>query len=72
MERIAKRAFGKLKSDAQTILKLYSKDDIQRDSLLDGFKNEIYARRKKYLSGSSNYSDQKILNTSITLATSNG
>ncbi len=51
MERIVARAFGKLKSDAQTVLKLYSEGLTYSEiASLMGLKNETYARRKKYLS----------------------
>ncbi len=49
-ERIISKAFQKLKPDCQTILTLYS-EGISYDeiSVRMNLKNEIYARRKKYL-----------------------
>jgi len=51
LEGIVSRAFLKLKPDEQTILNLFS-EGCSYDEIADkmGFKNEGYARRKKYLS----------------------
>lgn len=51
LERIVARAFGKLKPDAQMILKLYS-EGLTFSEIANrmDLKNEVYARRKKYLS----------------------
>ena len=50
LEVVVARAFQKLKPDEQTILRLYSEglsyEEIAKEM---GFKNEVYARRKKYL-----------------------
>jgi RNA polymerase sigma factor (sigma-70 family) len=50
LERVVSRAFSKLKPDQQMVLKLYSEGN-SYEEIADkmGFKNEIYARRKKYL-----------------------
>lgn len=50
LERVVSRAFSKLKPDEQMVLKLYS-DGNSYEAIADkmGFKNETYARRKKYL-----------------------
>lgn len=51
LERIVARAFGKLKQDAQTILRLYSEGlTFSEIASRMGLKSEAYARRKKYLS----------------------
>jgi len=50
-ERIVSRAFQKLKPDRQTILTLYSDGYTYEEIAVKmNLKNEIYARRKKYLS----------------------
>jgi RNA polymerase sigma factor (sigma-70 family) len=50
-ERIVSRAFQKLKPDNQTILTLYSDGQTYEEiAVRMNLKNEIYARRKKYLS----------------------
>ncbi|MCX6302970.1 MAG: RNA polymerase sigma factor [Bacteroidia bacterium] len=50
-ERIVSRAFQKLKPDNQTILTLYSDGHSYEEiAVRMNLKNEIYARRKKYLS----------------------
>ena len=49
-ERIVSRAFEKLKPDQQIILNLFSEGISYKDIALKmNFKNETYARRKKYL-----------------------
>ncbi len=51
LERIVAKAFGKLKPDAQMILKLYSEGQTFSEiASMMGLKSEAYARRKKYLS----------------------
>jgi RNA polymerase sigma factor (sigma-70 family) len=51
LERVVARAFQKLKPDEQTIINLFSAgrsyEEIAKEM---GYKNEEYARRKKYLS----------------------
>lgn len=50
LERIVSRAFQKLKPDQQTVLNLFSEGYSYEDIALKmNLKNEIYARRKKYL-----------------------
>ncbi|OFY62299.1 MAG: hypothetical protein A2V64_05480 [Bacteroidetes bacterium RBG_13_43_22] len=50
-ERIVSRAFQKLKPDNQTILTLFSDGHSYEEIAIKmNLKNEIYARRKKYLS----------------------
>jgi RNA polymerase sigma factor (sigma-70 family) len=51
LERVVSRAFSKLKPDQQEILNLYS-DGLSYEEIAVrlNFKNETYARRKKYLS----------------------
>ena len=50
-ERIVSKAFQKLKPDNQTILTLYSDGQTYEEiAVRMNLKNEIYARRKKYLS----------------------
>ncbi len=51
LEKIVSRVFDKLKPDAQTILRLFS-EGYSYEEIADkmSLKNEIYARRKKYLS----------------------
>ena len=51
LERIVSRAFQKLKADSQTILTMFSEGSSYEDIAVKmNFKNETYARRKKYLS----------------------
>jgi RNA polymerase sigma factor (sigma-70 family) len=51
LERVLSRAFHKLKPDQQLILNLFSEGDSYEDIAIKmDLKNEIYARRKKYLS----------------------
>jgi len=51
LERILGRAFLKLKPDQQTVLKLFSEGHSYEDIAIEmNLKNEVYARRKKYLS----------------------
>jgi len=51
MERVVSRAFLKLKPDQQKILNLYSDGlTYEKIAIKMKFKNESYARRKKYLS----------------------
>jgi RNA polymerase sigma factor (sigma-70 family) len=50
LERILSRAFQKLKPDQQMVLNLFSEGHTYEDIALKmNLKNEIYARRKKYL-----------------------
>jgi RNA polymerase sigma factor (sigma-70 family) len=50
LERVVSRAFLKLKPDQQMVLKLFSEgNSYESISEIMGFKNEKYARRKKYL-----------------------
>ena len=50
LERIISRAFKKLKPDQQTILNLFSEGQSYEEiAKVMNLKNEIYARRKKYL-----------------------
>jgi RNA polymerase sigma factor (sigma-70 family) len=51
LERVVSRAFEKLKPDQQLILRLFS-DGLSYDEIAVrmNLKNELYARRKKYLS----------------------
>ena len=50
LERIISRAFQKLKPDQQMVLNLFS-DGLSYEEIADkmNLKNEVYARRKKYL-----------------------
>lgn len=50
LERVVSRAFSKLKPDQQMVLKLFSEGS-SYEAIAEkmGFKNEEYARRKKYL-----------------------
>lgn len=51
IERAVSRAFLKLKPDQQTILNLFSEGHSYEDiAVIMNLKNEVYARRKKYLS----------------------
>jgi len=51
LERVLSRAFQKLKPDQQLILNLFSEGDSYEEIAIKmDLKNEIYARRKKYLS----------------------
>ena len=51
LERIVSRAFNKLSTDSQTILTLFSEGySYPEITLKMNLKNEVYARRKKYLS----------------------
>jgi RNA polymerase sigma factor (sigma-70 family) len=51
LERIVSRVFQKLKPDQQTVLRLFSDGHSYEDIASKmNLKNEIYARRKKYLS----------------------
>ncbi len=51
LEKIVSRAFQKLKPDQQEILNLYSEGVSYTDiAIRMDLKNEVYARRKKYLS----------------------
>jgi RNA polymerase sigma factor (sigma-70 family) len=51
LERVVSRAFQKLKPDQQLILNLFSEGESYEDIALKmNLKNDIYARRKKYLS----------------------
>ena len=51
LEKIVNRCFKKLKTDARTILTLYSEGlSYEEIAARMGLKNEAYARRKKYLS----------------------
>jgi RNA polymerase sigma factor (sigma-70 family) len=50
LERVISRAFQKLKPDQQMVLRLFSDDHSYEDIAEKmGLKNEMYARRKKYL-----------------------
>jgi RNA polymerase sigma factor (sigma-70 family) len=50
LERVVSRAFQKLKPDQQTVLNLFSEGHSYEEIAIKmNFKNEIYARRKKYL-----------------------
>jgi len=50
LERVVSRAFNKLKPDQQTVLNLFSEGHTYEEIALKmNLKNEIYARRKKYL-----------------------
>lgn len=51
LERVVSRAFQKLKPDQQTVLNLFS-EGLSYEEIANkmNLKNEIYARRKKYLS----------------------
>ena len=50
LERVVSRAFQKLKPDQQTVLSLFSDGHSYEEIALKmNLKNEIYARRKKYL-----------------------
>jgi RNA polymerase sigma factor (sigma-70 family) len=50
LERIVSRAFQKLKSDQQMVLRLFSEGKTYEEIALKmNLKNEVYARRKKYL-----------------------
>ncbi len=50
LEKVVSRAFLKLKPDQQMVLKLFSEgNSYESISKIMGFKNETYARRKKYL-----------------------
>jgi RNA polymerase sigma factor (sigma-70 family) len=50
LERVVSNAFLKLKPDQQMVLKLFSEgNSYESISEIMGFKNETYARRKKYL-----------------------
>ncbi len=50
LERIVSRAFQKLKPDQQLILNLFSEGNSYEEIAVKmNLKNEIYARRKKYL-----------------------
>ena len=50
LERVISRAFKKLKPDQQTILSLFSEGHSYEEIALKmNLKNEVYARRKKYL-----------------------
>jgi RNA polymerase sigma factor (sigma-70 family) len=51
LERVVSRAFQKLKPDQQAVLNLFSEGySYEEIALKMNLKNEIYARRKKYLS----------------------
>lgn len=51
LERVVSRAFQKLKPDQQVVLNLFSDGNSYEEIALKmNLKNEIYARRKKYLS----------------------
>ena len=51
LERIVSRAFQKLKPDQQTVLNLFSDGHTYAEiAIRMNLKNEVYARRKKYLS----------------------
>ncbi len=51
LERIVSRAFVKLKADQQTVLNLFAEGRSYADiASAMNLKNEVYARRKKYLS----------------------
>jgi RNA polymerase sigma factor (sigma-70 family) len=50
LERVVNRAFQKLKPDEQMVLNLFSEGYSYEDIAVKmDFKNEVYARRKKYL-----------------------
>ncbi|MCX6325244.1 MAG: sigma-70 family RNA polymerase sigma factor [Bacteroidia bacterium] len=50
LERVVSRAFQKLKPDQQTVLNLFSEGHSYEEiALIMNLKNEVYARRKKYL-----------------------
>jgi RNA polymerase sigma factor (sigma-70 family) len=51
LERIVSRVFQKLKPDQQLVLNLYSEGNSYEDIAIKmNLKNDVYARRKKYLS----------------------
>jgi RNA polymerase sigma factor (sigma-70 family) len=50
LERVVSRAFGKLKQDQQIVLNLFSEGHSYAEIAIEmNLKNDVYARRKKYL-----------------------